>query len=532
MKKRIIAILLVLILSLSALAGCGTKQEETKQPEETTGEQTQNGEQEKENEKEPEPEGPVRKPSSSFEENALRVSYGSELTTIDPNHVLVGAEMDVASLIYDTLMVVGEDGEYEPWICTKMEPNEDQTAVYCEIRDDVYFASGDKLVMEDILYSFEKLNLSTQNPYVYDNSSIEPVDDTHFIWHFDVPGMSYAELGDIANGMYVYNKSFCEQFCDDPTDDLQFHADGTGAYRLESPITAGTHDTVLVKNEHYWNSVSIDKIIFKYVSGDTEMAFEAGDIDYCKYSPDTFQLIKDYANVGTSVEVSPSTVFLITNCYGTSPFSDIRVREAFQYSFDRETVGLLACNNGGEVAWQMFTPGCENYADVVPHRTLDADKARALMSEAGYSAENPCRIVMITKERTDRVSAYEALKEDADKCYFDCVIELVPDLSRYFSGDFDIAVIDVDLGNDFNSYAALLDPETGFDLAGYVDLELSSRIFMAKDPDAAKQAMIDFDATMAYVPIAYLVSFYAYDDRLDLGPYITDYDRRKMRWNR
>ncbi len=532
MKKRIIAILLVLILVLSALAGCGTKQEETKEPEGTPQEQSQDNEQ-KEPEKEPEPAGPTRNTSSSFEENALRVSYETEINTLDPNHIFLGAEISLTELIYDSLMIMGEDGEYEPWICTKMEPNEDNTAVYCEIRDDVYFASGDKMTMEDILYSFEKLNLSSQIPYVYEYSSIEAVDDTHFIWHFDVPEASYAELMDYANGMFVYNKSFCEQFSDDPSEDLLFNVDGTGAYRLESPLTtAGIHDAVLVKNEYYWNDVSIDKIIFKYITGDKEMAFEAGDIDYCKYAPDTFTKIKEYSNVGTSVEISDNTTFLSVNCRETSPFNDIKVREAFQYSFDREAVGMIACNGGGEVAWQMFTPGCKNYADVVPHRTLDVDKARALMSEAGYSAENPCRIVILTRDKQDYKSACEAIKEDADKCYFDCAIEIVPDLTRYFSGEFDVSIIGLGLANNFNSYSALIDMESGFDLAGYEDPELSLRIFTAQDPDVAKQAMIDFDATMAYVPLAWTASFYAFDDRLDLGPFINDYNKREMRWIR
>ena len=94
MKKRIIALLLVLVLVLGALAACGQKQEETKEPEK---QEQPAKDTEKEPEKEPEPTGNLRKTTTSREENVLRAFINSDLHTIDPHHATVDNENRIAN---------------------------------------------------------------------------------------------------------------------------------------------------------------------------------------------------------------------------------------------------------------------------------------------------------------------------------------------------------------------------------------------------------------------------------------------------
>ncbi|MBQ3921207.1 MAG: ABC transporter substrate-binding protein [Firmicutes bacterium] len=529
MKKRIIALALVLVLILGALAACGNKTEE---PKNETPQNTPSTENQGKEEKPAEPTGNLKKTTTSQAENAIRVAMNSDLHTLDPHHYTLSNEGMIIDLMMDGLMVQDEDLNWQPHIATKMEANEDGTEVLVEIRDDVYFASGDKMEMEDILYSFEKCNLSTQIPYVYDNSSIEVIDETHFKWSFPTEGLSYNVLKDYANPMPIYNKSFCEQFSSDPTEDLLFNFDGTGPYMLAEPLTAGSHDVTLVRNPNAWEHPAIDKIYFKYMTGDYEMAFEAGDIDGSSYAPDTVDNARQFDNVSVYVNFSGYTYMLILNCQSEA-FKDIKVREALQYGFDREVAGMVACNNNGEVAWSMFTPACKNWQDVVPHRTLDQDKARALMSEAGYSEANPCKITMFTMTSASWVATLEVLKEELDKCYFDCTIEEGAETTRYFSGDFDLSIIGINFANNFNSYGAMFQASSGLNLALYdgEDAEdLALEIMQARDAESAKKAMLDFDATMCYIPLSYVAVYSAYDANLDLGPYINGYNIRYMKW--
>ncbi len=530
MKKRIIALMLVLVLVLGALAACGNKQE---QPASNEGQSEQPG---KDNAPEDTPKGNLRKTTTSKEENAIRTGLNSDLHTLDIHHSALANEDTIARLMMDSLMIMVEGHKWEPWICTKMEPNEDGSAVECEIRDDVYFASGDKMTMEDILYSYERCKISNTLSTLYQVSQIEAVDDTHFIVHFPVPGYNFTALQDYLCILPVYNKSFCEQFIDDPTGDLLFNVDGSGPYKLESPLSAGIHDVTLVKNENFWNKGNygfLDKIYFKYLTGDAEIAFEAGDIDRVGYRLEDLEKAQSFDNVSIERQFSGFTYIFVLNCTENSPFHDIRVREAIQYGFDRETVGLTACGNNGAVAWTIFTPECANWADVVPHRTLDAEKCKALMTEAGYSESNPCKITCFSQSSQNWLAALEILKEDLDKLYFEVTIEEGQETTRYYTGAFDLAIIGFNLSNTFSAYSLLLVKSTGLNLSMYDEPDaqlVAGEVMQASTPEQAKQAMLDFDSLMCYIPLSYASAYYVFDADLDMGPFVNNYDLARAKW--
>ncbi len=533
MRKRLLAVFMVLVLVLAALAGCGNKTEE---PAAQNGSETpsQSGKQESEKAAEPaEPEGPKRNTTASQAENSIRVKISYDITTLDDNHAVSGDERIIINLIYDRLMRKNAEGGWDPVLVTGMEPNEDGSVVECEIRDDISFASGDKMTMEDIVYSFERCNMSGSVLYVYDNSYIEVVDDTHFRWHFPNPDYDFYTLEDQVKRMTVFNKSFCEQFCGEPTDDLLLNTDGTGPYKLEGPLSAGLHDVTLVRNELSWERPAIDKVYFRYISGDSEMAFESGDIDYSTYKATDLSHIEEMTNVSIATQRDGSTFMMILNCSEASPFHDIKVREAFQYSFERETVGLVVADYSGEAAWNLFAPDCQYWADVCPHRDLDIAKAKALMAEAGYSESSPCDIVLFGLSDPAYLAALEVLKEDLDKCGFNCGIEEAAELTRYMTGDFDAAIIAVGFDNIFGLYGMLFDMSTGMDLALYDEedaADIAAMVSQANDEESAKQAMLAVDAAMCYIPLAYDAVFFASDSNLDMGPYIDGYNIRFMSW--
>jgi ABC-type transport system substrate-binding protein len=100
------------------------------------------------------------------------------------------------------------------------------------------------------------------------------------------------------------------------------------------------------------------------------MAFEAGDIDYISYGYDTFQKIKEYTNVKTETRFAGNTYYIINNCDAGRATSDIRVREAVQWAFDREELALYQEDDAEEII-SMITgarsgrAACENLSEPV-----------------------------------------------------------------------------------------------------------------------------------------------------------------------
>ncbi|MBQ3920642.1 MAG: hypothetical protein II689_00255, partial [Firmicutes bacterium] len=59
--------------------------------------------------------------------------------------------------------------------------------------------------------------------------------------------------------------------------------------------------------------------------------------------------------------------------------------------------------------------------------------------------------------------------------------------------------------------------------------KIAMEVATASDAESAKQAMIDFDAPMVYIPLAYYASFEAFDSDLEFS-YTGTYSPRNMRW--
>ncbi|WP_075845399.1 MFS transporter [Saccharomonospora sp. CUA-673] len=66
-----------------------------------------------------------------------------------------------------------------------------------------------------------------------------------------------------------------------------------------------------------------------------------------------------------------------------APFDDPRLREAVQLGIDREALVEVALSGKGEVGNDLFGKDLEHYADDLPQRTRDVDRARELVREAG-----------------------------------------------------------------------------------------------------------------------------------------------------
>ena len=74
-----------------------------------------------------------------------------------------------------------------------------------------------------------------------------------------------------------------------------------------------------------------------------------------------------------------------------SPFADLRVRQALNYCFDR--AGMVTLLNGtAEPSVGFFKPDDPRFGSPQNRYRLDPARGRALLAEAGYTAQRPLRV--------------------------------------------------------------------------------------------------------------------------------------------
>jgi peptide/nickel transport system substrate-binding protein len=174
------------------------------------------------------------------------------------------------------------------------------------------------------------------------------------------------------------------------------HPTGTGPFKFESWTREDR--LVLVRNEDYWGAsadaptefngtgAKLDRLIFRPIADNAArlQALQTGEIDgYDLVEPqdvatiegdDQFQILDrpafNVAYVGFNIS--------------TPPLDDIEVRKAIAYGLDRQAVVDNFYGGRGVVAKEFMPPELPGYADDVMEYPYDPEKAKQILTDAGY----------------------------------------------------------------------------------------------------------------------------------------------------
>ena len=460
--------------------------------------------------------GNMRPTSKGREENALYVPMGSSVpVTLDPDHFALQNEDSIINEVYETLVRQGLDGSVKNFLAEEITENEDGS-MNLKLRD-AKFHSGDTLKAEDVVYTFSRLELSALNSGVYGLIDFEIVDDNNLIMRFPFAeqGATWDALLSYVSNVRIMNKSWTEERVEDINGSVGLEEDGTGAYYFDGISDGG--DVTLRRFEDYWGESYIDTVHMKFLSGDTQIAFEAGDIDYCGYTPSNVSVAQSYENVTVEEISSTSTTFLIIGCNEALPTSDIKVRQAIAYALERADIADAASDGGGKVNYNIAPPTVEYYTDDVEKFERDVDKSKQLLTEAGYSESNRVPIEIITLgAQTQWVSACELIKANLEESYFTVDITQLESTARYFNADFEMGIINFAYTTNFAMYNILFDMTSGLDLAGYTDPAILDTFAAISDEASTQKAMREAVELLAYYPLFSPTNYVAFDSNLDV----------------
>ncbi len=168
---------------------------------------------------------------------------------------------------------------------------------------------------------------------------------------------------------------------------------GTGPWKLQ---TFALRDrAVLARNAAYWDAARVPKcatlVLQPLPEPNTRVAaLRAGQVDFVEAPPpDAVESLRA-AGFAVVTNVYPHNWTWHLSRLEGSPWNDVRVRKAANLGIDRaglkELLGGLMLEGAG-----LVTPGSPWYGKPTFRLTHDPDAARALMTQAGYSAAKPLR---------------------------------------------------------------------------------------------------------------------------------------------
>jgi len=368
----------------------------------------------------------LKKPNGSapvLDKKIFKYNQASGIYSLDPAFAKDQASIWATNQLYNGLLQLDDELNVKTCIAKNFEVNEESTVYTFYLRNDVYFhdhpqftgGKGRKVVAADFVYSFNRLldpKVASPGLWIFNgkvNMEEGPflaLDDSTFQLVLSKP---FRPILSLLTMQYcsVVPKEIAEHY----GKDFRKNPVGTGPFKLK--FLKENERMFLEKNKNYWEEglPKIDQVNVSFVDnkGSEFLMFEKGEIDFISGLDATY--INDLLNKdGTLKEERKSQMylqkapFLNTEYLGilmetgdkNTALANKNVRKAINIGFDRERMMKTLRNSIGKPATSGFIPyGLPGFRETNKIK-YNADEARKLLAEAGFSQSNRPKVTLLT----------------------------------------------------------------------------------------------------------------------------------------
>ena len=355
MRKKLLALLLLVSLLGTVLCGCGDGSA-VQAPADGTAADGSTG---------------TEPPA-----NEITVGIAQDLDdSLDPHKAVAAGTKEVMFNVFEGLMKPTSDGDLIPAVADHYELSEDKTTYTFTLRQGVQFHNGEPVETGDVVYSIQRCaDGSEGEPLIPALSVISDIhcDDTTVTITLDQPNtefLSYLTLAILPEGY----------------DQQDTAPVGTGPFKFVS--RAAQDNIILERFDGYWGAPAyLDRVTFKIMENTDSIivSLQSGAVDLFAHLGSA-----QAAQLEDSFNIEEGTMNLVQALYlnhSEKPFDDIRVRQALCYAVDKQQIIDIAFSGYGHPIGSSMYPAFGKYFDesLTNHYSRDIEKAKALLADAGY----------------------------------------------------------------------------------------------------------------------------------------------------
>lgn len=312
----------------------------------------------------------------------------------DPWQTTLRTQLEYQRQIVDSLIYLGRDGTYTPWLAESWSVSDDATEFTFHLRDGVRFTDGTVLDAATVKANFDAMKAlgpvaPTPASYLVNYTGTEVTGPRTVVIKFSKPNAQFL-FGLSTPNFGIYSAQTA-------TLDAASRCAGKGV--TSGPFTLGSYTPNerigLVRNADYrWGPAAlpntgaahIEAVTYNIVTNPTAVADSLinGRLHIAQGITD--QSLDQVAAAGMRhLEEAPAGTawsFIVNPRRGN--IGDVAVRQAMNIAIDRETLMLTQPTSITSAAKGIFAPTHPFFTDQSAALAYDPDKARAILDRAGW----------------------------------------------------------------------------------------------------------------------------------------------------
>jgi ABC-type transport system substrate-binding protein len=368
---------LLLVIMLAACVGAVTPAPAQQAPADTSSSATTAPEEEAAAAEEP----AAEEPAAADEPFEVVMGVAANIDRLHPILTSLTTDWIVLEQIMDPLVVLDENGEFQPWLATEWEVSEDGLVWTFKLRDDVTFHNGEPFNAQAVKWTFDEamtVEGSRQTNVINELEAINVIDDFTVEMVTNRPNAIW--LSQIAH-LFIMPPEYTQEVGHDGFNEAPV---GTGAFTF---VEWEKDDHVTVeKNPDWWNGEpKVDRVTFRTIpeASARVASLQAGETDIIEVVPfDSIPQIE--AQEGLSVvDRGGAITYIGLDTLQGLPTEDKRVRQAMNYAVDAEAIAEFILSGRAQAVPGGLWPVSPGWDPDLPTYN-DKEMARELLAEAGY----------------------------------------------------------------------------------------------------------------------------------------------------
>ena len=381
-------------------------------------------------------------PAFAQEKTTAMIGMGVEPTGLDPTAAApVAIGQVVWQNVFEGLTRIDRDGAVQPQLATDWTISDDGKTVAFDLRGGVKFSNGKPFDAKTAKFSLDRArgekSTNPQKQFFGTIADVTAKDDHTLVLTLSEPtGNLLFWLGWPASVMV--EESSVETNATKPV--------GTGPFTLKE-WRQGDQLTLSRRDDYWGDKPGLTEATFRFISAPQAQAaaVTGGEVDaFPEFgAPEIFATFKDNAALKSVVGSTELKVVAGLN-ERKAPFDNPKVRQALMMAVDRGTLVEGAYSGYGTPIGSHYTPNDPGFVDLTGIYPYDVEKAKTLLTEAGYP--DGFSITLKTPQMAYATRSSEILQ--ALLAEIGVKVEIVPTefpakwVSEVFKGhDFDMTIV-------------------------------------------------------------------------------------------